>query len=164
MVAVWASATKGTNTNSRNQIIKRASGPKCPRGRHSLTPTLGSLGPLTQSQHRSSPPASLSEPPPSSSSSSSLLSFSFSSTFAEQPRRKPFLSFSSPVSCLLCLAAGGYHPMPPQPSSSPPYNLALWLSAGPCLPHSQMKISWKQRALDLRYFLAADYSNVSRAG
>ncbi|XLS81359.1 hypothetical protein HN51_047190 [Arachis hypogaea] len=56
------------------------------------------------------------EPSPSSFSSSPL------------PSRKPFLSFSSLVSCLLCLAAG-YHPAPSRPSSFHPYNLALWLAS-----------------------------------
>ncbi|QHO06682.1 uncharacterized protein DS421_14g456850 [Arachis hypogaea] len=47
--------------------------------------------------------------------------------------KTPFFSFSSLVFCLLCLAAG-YHPVPPRPSSSPPHNLALWLSSSPLPP------------------------------
>ncbi|KAL4327838.1 hypothetical protein AHAS_Ahas13G0140100 [Arachis hypogaea] len=98
------------------------------------------------------------EPPLSSSSSSSLLSFSSSSTFAEQPPRKPFLPFSSPVSCLLCLAVGGYHPAPSQPSSSPPYNLALWLSSWPLPPSFPVAESEQSHFSSSEFKRSSDWS------
>ncbi|KAL1325007.1 hypothetical protein AAHE18_13G130500 [Arachis hypogaea] len=140
MVAVWASATKGTNTNSCNQIMKRASGPTCPRGCHLLTPALGSLRPPTQSQHRSSPPTSPSEPQNHHCHHLLLLPFFLFLLLPPSPnnhRENPF-SLSLPLSPAFSVSLSGATILHRRNHLLPLLTTSHCGSlAGPCLPHSQ---------------------------
>ncbi|XLS78828.1 hypothetical protein HN51_063053 [Arachis hypogaea] len=140
MLVVWASATKGTNTNSRNQIMKRASGPKCPRGRHSLTLTLGSLRPPTQNQHRSSPSASPSEPQNHHFHHHLLLPFFLFLLLPPSPnnhRENPF-SLSLPQSLAFSVSPPGATILYRRDHLLPLLTTSHCGSLdGPCLPHSQ---------------------------